>query len=153
MCTTKHNPHAISTLANESFFSDLTRLDKESTYYPKACNIPHLLGKVVTLNYFKHKPDKSYSLQTTLKGSYPVHILDINDEDTSIESQSYIYKNHFFDNIDLHNSFRSRKTDLSMGLNPLHSVQSVCRHYRMDESLVDPQYQAQMTAQEMNDKK
>ena len=57
-----YNPHAISTLANESFFSDLKKLDKESTYYPKACNIPHLLGKVVTLNYFKHKPHKSYIL-------------------------------------------------------------------------------------------
>ena len=58
-----YNTHSISTLANESFFSDLTQLDKESPFYPKACNIPKLVGKVVQLNYYKHKANKSYSLQ------------------------------------------------------------------------------------------
>ena len=50
-----YNVHSISTLANESFFSDLTQLDKESPFYPKACNIPKLVGKVVQLNYYKHR--------------------------------------------------------------------------------------------------
>ena len=58
-----YNAHSISTLANESFFSDLTQLDKRSPFYPKACNIPKLVGKVVQLNYYKHKANKSYSLQ------------------------------------------------------------------------------------------
>ena len=44
-----YNAHAISTLSNESFFSDLTCLDKESNNYPKACNVPHIMGNVVTL--------------------------------------------------------------------------------------------------------
>lgn len=53
-----YNTRSISTLSNESFFSDLTRLDKEGRAYPKACNIPKLINKVVTLNYFKHKKNK-----------------------------------------------------------------------------------------------
>ena len=67
-----HTMHILSLLwLNESFFSDLTRLDKESPFYPKACNIPKLVGKVVQLNYYKHKANKSYSLQPTAKGTYP----------------------------------------------------------------------------------
>ena len=71
-----YNARSISTLSNESFFSDLTCLDRESHSYPKACNIPHVMGQVVTLNYFKHKPYKSFCLKPTLKAVYPVHVLN-----------------------------------------------------------------------------
>ena len=71
-----YNTHSISTLLNKSFFSDLVRLDRESHGYLKACNIPHVMGQVVTLNYFKHKPNKNFALQPTLKGVYPVHVLE-----------------------------------------------------------------------------
>ena len=50
---------SILTLANESFFSDVNRLDKEGlNSYPKAVNMPKIIGKVVSLNTFKHKADK-----------------------------------------------------------------------------------------------
>ena len=46
-----YNSHSVSTLANESFFSDVNRMDKNSgASYLKA-----VIGKVVTVNYFKHK--------------------------------------------------------------------------------------------------
>ena len=45
--------------ANESFFSHVNRMDKEGgVSYPKAVNVPKVIGKVVTVNYFKHKRDK-----------------------------------------------------------------------------------------------
>ena len=53
-----YNTRSVSTLSNESFFSDLTRLDKEDMAYPKACNVSKLIGKVTALNYYKHKRDK-----------------------------------------------------------------------------------------------
>ena len=122
-------------LTNKSFFSDLTWMDKESTYYPKACNIPKLMGKVVTLNYLKHKPDKSYALNPTSKGTYPVHILQHEDTDTDLGSDGNdsIYKDHFFDKTDVHTSHRICRSDLSTGLNPLRCVGGVCRHCRSDK--------------------
>ena len=66
-----YNNRAISTLTNESFFSDMGRLDKESRAYPKACNVPKIFGRVVTLNYFKHLPEKNWFLTATHKGTYP----------------------------------------------------------------------------------
>ena len=54
-----YNARSISTLANESFFSDVNCLDKEGlNSYPKAVNMPKIIGKVVSLNTFKHKADK-----------------------------------------------------------------------------------------------
>ena len=51
-------------------------MNKESANYPKASNIPHIIGNVVLLNYFKHNPNKSFALTMTTRGTYPVHLLD-----------------------------------------------------------------------------
>ena len=122
-------------------------MDKESTYYPKACNIPKLMGKVVTLNYLKHKPDKSYALNPTTKGTYPVHILQHEDTDTDLGSDGNdsIYKDHFFDKTDVHTSHRIYHSDLSTGLNPLRCVSGVHRHHRTDESTVESWKRARMS--------
>ena len=65
-----YNARSISTLANESFFSDLVQLDKEGKGYPKASNISKVMGRVVMLNYFKHKRNKNYYLTANLKPKY-----------------------------------------------------------------------------------
>ena len=39
------NPRSISTLTNESFFSDLTRMDKESSYYPQGLQYTKTYGE------------------------------------------------------------------------------------------------------------
>ena len=70
-----YNTRSISTLSNESFFSDLPCDLIKSHGYPKACNIPHVMGHVVTLNYFKYNPNKNFALQPTMK-VYPVHVLE-----------------------------------------------------------------------------
>ena len=66
-----YNNRAISTLANESFFSDMGRMDKESRTYPKACNIPKIFGRVVTLNYFKTHARENLVLNHNSQGYIP----------------------------------------------------------------------------------
>ena len=73
---TSYNARAISTLANKSFFSDMGRLDKESRAYPKACNIPKIFGRIVTLNYYKHMPERDWFLTAMHKGMYPEHLAE-----------------------------------------------------------------------------
>ena len=63
-----YNARAVSTLSNESFFSDLVRFDKESHGYPKGVNVCKVFGRVVLINYFKHKWDHNYFLSATVKG-------------------------------------------------------------------------------------
>ena len=106
-----YNNRAISTLANESFFSDMGRMDKESRAYPKACNIPKIFGRVVTLNYFKHMPEKTWFLTTTHKGTYPEHLADFHTE--LLRNQDGYYTNHFFDFPDERLSQRVRRSDIS----------------------------------------
>ena len=50
-----YNTRSVSTLSNESFFSDLVRYDKESHGYPKGTNVGRVFGRVVLINHFKHK--------------------------------------------------------------------------------------------------
>lgn len=71
----------------------------ESHSYPKVCNIPHVMGQVVTLNYLKHKPDKGFDLCATMKGTYLVHLLDNDRDHINHENFSYhegLYRDHFF---------------------------------------------------------
>ena len=144
-----YNACSISMLTNESFFSDLTRLDRESPFYPKACSVPKLVGKVVQLNYYKHKTNKSFFLQPTAKGTYHVHAFD-EQELPQCDNSQHIYRNHFFDTVDTHTSYRLCKTDLSTGLNPQRGVCSVHRFYKTDESMVDPCKRAHMKATEID---
>ena len=118
-----YNTRSVSTLANESFFSDLTRMDQNGCYYPKACNIESIMGRVVTLNYFKHKPEKHFHLTTTTHGTYPVHHLEADAQDLQTqtsENVDTIFRNNFFDYEDTHKSHCVCKTDISKGNAPQH---------------------------------
>ena len=71
-----YNARAVSTLANESFFANLVRYDKESHGYPKGSNVSRVFGHVVLINYFKHKCDKNYVLSATIKGKYDIKLAE-----------------------------------------------------------------------------
>ena len=101
---------------DESFFSNMGRMDKESRAYPKACNIPKIFGCVVTLNYFKHLPDKTWYLTATHKGTYPEHLAEVFRE--QMLDQDGFYTNHFFDYPDEHMSTICRHSDISRGTQP-----------------------------------
>ena len=88
-----YNARSVSTLANESFFADLVRLTKRKGY-PKACNVGQVMGRVVMLNYFKHKRDKAYVLTPTLKPKYPPHLAETDaerlEDDVKVNLQEHI---------------------------------------------------------------
>ena len=95
-----YNARAVSTLANESFFSDLVRYDKESHGYPKGVKFCKVLGRVVLINFFKHKCNKNYFLSTTVKGKYEIKLAE-NNLRRYIRESSYnhtcMYRDHYFD--------------------------------------------------------
>ena len=113
-----YNTRSVSTLANESFFSDLTRMDWNGCYYPKACNIESIMGRVITLNYFKHKPEKHFHLTTTY-GTYPVHHLEADAQylqTQTSENVDTVFRNNFFDYEDTHKSHHVRKLIFLKGM-------------------------------------
>ena len=140
-----YNARSVSTLSNESFFSDLVRLDKEGKGYPKACNVGQVMGRVVMLNHFKHKRDKNYMLTATLKPKYPPH-LDEGDmarytEETENEFKG-TFKDHFFDYKDCHKSQRCRRSDITTGLQALRGVTGVRAYFKINESRILPEVRA-----------
>ena len=134
-----YNARAISTLANESFFSHLVCLDKEGKGYPKACNVCKVMGRVVMINYFKHKRNKNYELTAMLKPKYPPHLVDEDKERLAMETPETfegIYKNHFFNFKDTHKSNRCQREDITTGLQALRGVSGVCVFFKVNESRI-----------------
>ena len=81
------------------------------------------MGRVVTLNYFKHKPEKHFHLTTTMHGTYPVHHLEADAQDLQTqtsENVDTVFRNNFFDYEDTHKSHCVHKTDISKWNAPQH---------------------------------
>ena len=134
-----YNARSVSTLANESFFADLVRLDKEGKGYPKACNVAKVMGRVVMLNYYKHKRNKNYELRATMKPKYPPYLADDDIERLAAESgQDYNgwYRDHYFDCKDQHKSQRCRRDDITTGLQALRGVSGVRAFFKVNESRI-----------------
>ena len=134
-----YNSRSVSTLANESFFADLVRLDKEGKGYPKACNISKVMGRVAMINYFKHKSDKNYELTATLKPKYPPHLAEDDKERLEREDEEMfegIYRDHFFDFKDTHKSRRCRREDITSELQALRCVSGVRAYFKINESRI-----------------
>ena len=111
-----YNAHAVSTLANESFFADLVRYDKESHGYPKGTNVSRVFGRVVLINHFKHKRDKNYYLSATIKSKYEIKLAE-NDEkrydEENVDQFTGMYRNHLFDYPNHLKSHRVRRDDIT----------------------------------------
>ena len=137
-----YNARAVSTLANESFFADLVRYDKESHGYPKGTNVSRVFGRVVLINHFKHKSTKNYCLAATVKCKYEVKLADINYEKYSAETTinfDGMFRNHFFDYPDKHKSHRVRRDDITTGLNPPRTSGGVRRWFKTIEADILPE--------------
>ena len=140
-----YNSRSVSTLCNESFFFDMARLDKEAYGFPKACNVPKVLGRAVTLNYIKHKACKNYCLLASRKTPYPTHLAERDQIRHATESEhDYVgfYRNNFFDFQDTRKSQRVRKDDISTGLAPLRCMSGVRNYFKTDESEILPEIRA-----------
>ena len=142
-CT--YNARSVSTLANESFFADLVRLDKEGKGYPKASNIGKVMGRVVMLNHFKHKRNKNYTLAPTLKPKYPPHMAEADNRRLEFESEEQfegVYRDHFFDFKDDRKSQHCRRWDITTGLQALRGVSGVRAYFKVNESKILPEVRA-----------
>ena len=95
----RYNSRVISTLAVESFFSDLSRFEFGGLGAPKAVDIPKLISHVVHINITKHDPERGFEFVTMTRDNYPMYLME--------QSNDYIpgtlLKNHSF------NSNRNRK--------------------------------------------
>ena len=137
-----YNSRAVSTLSNESFFSDLVRFDKESHGYPKGVNVCKVFGRVVLINYFKHKRDRNYFLSATVKGKYEVKLAENNirryRQETAFNHQG-LYRDHFFDFPNELQSHRVRRDDITTGLASLRTNPGVRVFFRTNEQTILPE--------------
>ena len=101
------------------------------------------MGRVVTLNYFKYKPEKHFHLTTTMHGTYPVHHLEADAQDLQTqtsENVDTVFRNNFFDYEDTHKSHRVHKTDISKGNAPQHCSAGVQEYFRVNEAKILPEF-------------
>ena len=137
-----YNARAVSTLSNESFFADLVRYDKESHGYPKGINVRKVFGRVVLINFFKHKRDRNYFLSATVKGKYEIKLAEHNHRRYIRESAfNYLglYRNHFFDFPNELTSQRVRRDDITMGSAALRTNPGVRIFFKTNEGNIMPE--------------
>ena len=70
------NQRSVSTLAVESFFSDLTNMEFSGLGCPKAVDIPRLITHVTQLNTIHHNKARGFVFSTTDHGVYPIDTLE-----------------------------------------------------------------------------
>ena len=137
-----YNARSVSTLSNESFFSDLVRLDKESHGYPKGVNVSKVFGRCVLINFFKHKRDRNYFLAPTIKCKYEVKLAESNLRRYRRETafhHSGLYRDHFFDFPNELKSQRVRRDDITTGLSALRTNPGVRIFFRTNEHNILPE--------------
>ena len=88
-----YNTRSISTLAVESFFSDLTKFEFSGLGAPKVVDIPKLISHVVHINSLKYNPDRGFEFTTSTCNNYPTILMDVDDSNHS----DSIFKPHNFD--------------------------------------------------------
>ena len=76
--THSYNARAISTLAVESFFSDLNRFEFSGLGAPKSVDIPKLITHIVHVNTTKHDPKRGFEFTTSTRDNYPCYLLTSN---------------------------------------------------------------------------
>ena len=91
--THSYNARAISTLAIESFFSDLNRFEFSGLGAPKSVDIPKLITHIVHVNTTKHDPKHGFEFTTSTRDNYPCYLLSSN---VSLPAQ-HDFQTHPFD--------------------------------------------------------
>ncbi|CAC5400819.1 unnamed protein product [Mytilus coruscus] len=149
------NQRAISSLANETFFSELSEMEPTKLGCPKAVNIPRLMSTVTELHHFRSNPnDRSFKIVTTRKSVYPSpdlveHVEDdavshqcdqIEEMDTSpIKISSINLREHAFDRAKRKRKKRvTKRSDVSMPNQVARGCMPIRFHHRCDESKVLP---------------
>ena len=126
-----YNTRAISTLAVESFFSDLARYEFSGLGAPKLVDIPKLISHVVHLNTTKHNPNRGFEFTTSTRDNYPVYLMDSSKIDTSTSS----FQQNLFDVNKANKKYKSRRWfTLSKPKQVLKGGKGVRQYFKIDES-------------------
>ena len=88
-----YNSRSISTLAVESFFSDLSKFEFRGLGALKAVDIPKLISHVVYINTTKHDPKRGFEFTTSTRDNYPVNLMEYPEDEININD----FWNHPFD--------------------------------------------------------
>ena len=91
--TKSYNTRAVSTLAVESFFSDLARYEFSGLGTPKAVDIPELISHIVYVNTIKHDPLQGFEFSISTRDNYPTYFMETDDSQLNYMD----FKNHPFD--------------------------------------------------------
>ena len=102
--TRSYNTRAISTLAVESFFSDLARYEFSGLGAPKSVDIPKLISHVIHMNTTKHNPERGFEFTTSTRDNYPVYLMDNSERDTSNSN----FQQNLFDLTKYKKKYKSR---------------------------------------------
>ena len=70
------NQRSISTVAIESFFSEITAMEFSGLGCPKAVDIPRLISHVTELNSIRHDTGRGFVFNTSNRGAYPYDSLE-----------------------------------------------------------------------------
>ena len=100
-----YNTRAISTLAVESFFSDLTRFEFSGLGAPKSVDIPKLISHIVHINSAKHDPNRGFEFTTSTRDNYPCYMLQSSDRCTEPND----YGSHPFDQCNSNTKAKKKK--------------------------------------------
>ena len=129
--TNSYNTRAISTLAVESFFSDLARYEFSGLGTPKSVDIPKLISHVVHLNTTKHNPDHGFEFTTSTRDNYPVYLMESDIKNTNISN----FQQHLFDQNKTKKKYKSRRWfTLAKPKEVLKGAKGVRQYFKIDES-------------------
>ena len=135
--TKSYNSRAISTLAVESFFSDLSRFEFSGLGAPKSVDIPKLITHIVNINASKHNPNRGFEFTTSTRDNYPCYLMENIDSPTT----EPIFGTHAFD-LDRKRDKRSKKKNYVLS-KPKHIAKGghgVRQYLKIDETkLTDEQ--------------
>ena len=136
-----YNNRAVSTLAAESFFSDLSAIKYTTTGCPKAVQIPSLLSNVTMMNRHKHNPGKYFLMELTNTSVYPTHQMDAGENDetnTALNNDRVYFKNHHFDQVIPRSSKRhmSKRFRLKKPDETQRGAQGIRQYYKVDQSKI-----------------
>ena len=99
-------------------------------------------GRVVLINYFKHKWDRNYFLSATVKGKYEVKLAENNirryRRETAFNHQG-LYRDHFFDFPNELQSHRVRRDDITTGLASLRTNPGIRVFFHTNEQTILPE--------------
>ena len=147
-----YNHRAISTLAIETFFGNLSRLEYTSTGNPKSTQVHLLMGHMLKLQQHHNDPDRGFHMITTLRPFYPDYNNpsgnvatsseddSTDDDDDSDDAVKITARTHGFDTKSVHQ--RKKRQKWSKVANPTEvarGTRGVRQYHRIDESKILPE--------------